>query len=166
MNRRRPRDIKLRKLRDALPVAWRQVADLYLHVSRKLFDEQAVAIDMVWTRIDARAPGVATLGETLGVRKMGYACVHMARYEVAEVSLPAPTRDGSWALVATVSSPADGAIAERLEHGFARTVLMKHVQGSCSVLVARPYAFGCDLDVAEPGDVGNVEDLYERRPKG
>lgn len=151
MQRRSPRDTRLRALRDALPMPWRQVADLYLHIARKLFDEQPVGIDLIWTRIDERnhEQGMSDLGKTLGVRSGGYACVHLARYEVAEVTLPAPTRDGAWAVMLTVSSPADGAIASRLEHGFARTVRLKFVQGACSVLVARPYSFGCDLDVID-----------------
>ena len=159
-----PRDTKLREMRDALPAAWRQVADIYLRMCRKLFDEQAVGIDLVWTRIDPREPsqGMASLGETLGVRKVGYACLHLARYEVADVCLTAPTLDGTWALVATVNVPADGALAARLENGFSRTVLMRTVQGSCCLFVARPHIFGCAIDAMDPPDGESAGDSTHR----
>lgn len=158
MPRRSPRDIRLRQLRDSVPASWRSIVDVYLHVCRKLHDECAVGVDLVWTRIDPRDPthGAATLGETLGVRRMGYACVHLARYEVCEVTLY-PPGDGTWALVATVNVPADGALAARLEHGFARTVLLKHVQSSCTLLVSRPYSFGCDWDATDPSEDPNCK---------
>lgn len=152
MQRRSPRDIRLRQLRDSVPASWRSIVDVYLHVCRKLHDECAVGVDLVWTRIDPIAgpplkPGMQHIGESIRTRHVDYACVHLARYEVCEVTLYPPS-EATWALVATVNVPADGALAARLEHGFTRTVLLKHVQSSCSLFIARPYSFGCDWDSA------------------